>query len=331
MPRRTRRQRTATLWSKQGLTWKDLARRIYQDMNEDSLYGHCAELAYYFLFSVFPLLVFLTTLLGYMAGESAALRMELFGYLRRIAPSGEVFGLLINTLNEITQGRDGVKLYLSLVIALWVASTGMIAIGRTLNRACGLRETRPWWNRRLTALILTVIFSAFIISALALMLYGHALVGFIADRLAVDPFLETLWSFLQWPVVLVFLLVSFEMIYNYAPNLGKSPHRVWGTPGAVFGVALFVLATWGLRSYLAQFGAINMAYGSLGAVIVLLLWFYFIALAILMGGEVNSELARARGELRERQGLPAIEPKPPRRPRRLPRLTRPGRRREASG
>ncbi len=140
MPRRTRRQRTATLWSKQGLTWKELAVRIYHDMNEDGLFGHCAGLAYYFLFAVFPLLVFLTTLLGYMAGESAALRMELFGYLRRIAPSGEVFGLLIDTLNEITQGRDGLKLYLSLAAALWFASNGMIAIGRTLNIACGLGD-----------------------------------------------------------------------------------------------------------------------------------------------------------------------------------------------
>ena len=329
MPRR--RRRTASLWSRQGLGWKELAGRIYRDMNEDGLYGHSAELAYYFLFSVFPLLVFLTTLLGYMAGDSAALRMELFGYLRRIAPSGEVWALLMNTLNEITQGRTGLKLYLSLFVALWVASTGMIAIGRTLNRACGLRETRPWWNRRLTALILTVIFSALIISALVLILYGHALVGFIADRLAMDPFIETVWAFLQWPVVLVFVLVSFEMVFNYAPNLGKSPHRVWWTPGAILGVTLFVAATWGLKSYLAQFGAINKAYGSLGAVIVLLLWFYFTAFAILMGGEVNSELARARAELRERQGLPAIEPKPPRRPRRLPRFTRAGRRREASG
>lgn len=314
-----------SLWSRQGLGWGDLARRIYRDMNEDGLYGHCAELAYNFLFSVFPLLVFLTTLLGYLAGESAALRVELFGYLRRIAPSGEVFALLINTLNEITQGRDGVKLYLSLAAALWFASNGMIAIGRTLNRACGLRETRPWWNRRLTAVVLTVVFAALIISALVLILFGHALFGLMASRLAVDPFLETLWALLQWPVVLVFILVSFEMIYNYAPNLGETPHRVWWTPGAVLGVSLFLAATFGLKSYLAQFTAINKAYGSLGAVIVLLLWFYFSAFAILMGGEVNSELARARGELRARQGLPAIEPRPPRRPRRLPRL--PSRRR----
>jgi uncharacterized BrkB/YihY/UPF0761 family membrane protein len=100
--------------------------------------------------------------------------------------------------------------------------------------------------------------------------------------------------------------------------LGGSPHRVWWTPGAVIGVALWLAITWGLRLYLGQFGAINKAYGSLGAVIVLLLWFYFSAFALLMGGEINSELARARNELRERQGMPAIGPaRPARAQRRL--------------
>lgn len=327
MPRR-RDRRGSSLWSRQGLTWKALAVRIYRDMNEDALYGHCAELAYTFLFSAFPLLLCLTTLLGYLAGSSAALRAELFGYLRAIAPTGEVYALLINTLNEITEGRGGTQLYLSLVAAVWVASNGMIVVGRTLNRACGLKETRPWWNRRLTAIVLTVAFSALVVSALVLILYGNAIGSTLAVRVGLGPAFHLAWNLLQWPLVLVFLVVSFEMVYNYAPNLGDTPHRVWWTPGAIAGVAIWLAATWGLRLYLGQFGAINKAYGSLGAVIVLLLWFYFSAFALLMGGEINSELARARNEQREKQGLPAIGPsRPPRAHRRLAERLR--RRREA--
>lgn len=326
--RRIRIRDIGSLWSLQGLSPRQLVVRIYRDMNEDSLYGHCAELAYTFLFSAFPLLLFLTTLLGYLAGESAALRVELFAYLRAVSPTPAVFALLVTTLEEITQGRDGTKLYLSLVVAVWVASNGMIVVARTLNKACGLKETRPWWQRRLTAVVLTFSFSALVISALVLIFYGNAIGSTLAARVGLGSAFHLLWRLLQWPLVLVFLVVSFEMVYNYAPNLGNSPHRVWGTPGAVIGVGLWLAATWGLRLYMAQFGVINKAYGSLGAVIVLLLWFYLSAFALLMGGEVNSELARARAELRQRQGLPPDgQPQPP--PPRPRRLSRRQRRREA--
>jgi membrane protein len=304
------------LWSRQGLGWRQLAVRIYRDMNEDSLYGHCAELAYTFLFSAFPLLLFLTTLLGYLAA-SAGLRAELFGYLRTIAPSQGVYELLVNTLDEIARGRGGTQLYLSLAAAVWVASNGMIVVGRTLNQACGLRETRPWWNRRLTAIVLTFAFSALVVAALVLILYGNAIGGSLAARGGRGWVFQLLWNLLQWPLVVLFLVVSFEMVYNYAPNLGSTPHRAWWTPGAVTGVSLWLAVTWGLKLYLAQFGVINKAYGSLGAVIVLLIWFYLSAFALLMGGEINSELARARNELRERQGLPPIgASRPPRAQRR---------------
>jgi membrane protein len=193
----------------------------------------------------------------------------------------------------------------------------MIVVGRTLNQACGLRETRPWWNRRLTAIVLTFAFSALVVAALVLILYGNAIGGSLAARVGLGWVFQLLWNLLQWPLVVLFLVVSFEMVYNYAPNLGSTPHRAWWTPGAVTGVSLWLAVTWGLKLYLAQFGVINKAYGSLGAVIVLLIWFYLSAFALLMGGEINSELARARNELRERQGLPPIgASRPPRAQRR---------------
>lgn len=285
-----------SLWTRGGLTWKELGVRLWRQVYEDELLGRSAELSYFFLFSVFPLMLFLTTLLGYLAGASTALRWNLFWYIARVSPSEDVTALLTNTLNEVTVARSGFKLYLSLFAAVWIASNGMIAVGRTLNTACGLKETRRWWKRRIISIVLTVVFSILIICALAVIFYGGAIAGILAESLG--TFFAVAWHVMKWPLVLVFVILSFEMVYNYAPNLGESPSRQWGTPGAITAVVLFLLASFGLRLYLVYFRAYSTAYGSLGAVILLMIWFYLTGFAILMGGEVNSEIGKEISRLR---------------------------------
>lgn len=290
-----------SLWTRAGLTWKQLGMRLWRQIWEDEVLGRCAELAYFFLFSIFPLLLFLTTLLGYLAEASAELRWNLFQYLARVSPSADVTALLNNTLTEITVARTGAKLYLSLFVAVWVASNGMLAVSRTLNTACGFKETRPWWKRRIMAIVLTVTVAILIVCALVLFFYGGAIGKAIAENLGIGAAFSVIWGVVQWLLVLVFVVIGFEMVYNYAPNLGDSPNRQWGTPGAVTGVALWLLASLGLRLYLSYFYAYTTAYGSLGAVILLLVWFYLSAFALLMGGEVNSEIGR---ELAAKRGEP---------------------------
>jgi len=285
-----------SLWTRGGLTWKELGVRLWRQIYEDELLGRCAELAYFFLFSAFPLLLFLTTLLGYLAGASAALRWNLSWYLARISPSQDVTELLTQTLQEVTVAKSGWKLYLSLFAAIWIASNGMIAVGRTLNIACGLKETRRWWKRRIISVVLTIVFAALIISALGAIFYGGAIANLLAEYLG--PFVAVTWHVMRWPLVLVFVIISFEMVYNYAPNLGEGSSRQWGTPGAVTAVALWLLASFGLRLYLAYFHSYSTAYGSVGVIIVLLTWFYFTGFAILMGGEVNSEIGKEISRLK---------------------------------
>jgi membrane protein len=292
-----------SLWTRGGLTLKDLVRRIFLQIYEDQILGHCAELAYYFLFSLFPLLLFLTTLLGYLAEANAELRVNLFTYLARISPSQEIVNLLASTLGEITQGKGGAKLSIGFLVAIWASSNGMLAIGNTLNIACGLKESRPWWKRRIGAIVLTITFAGLLISALAMMILGGAIGEALAQRVGLGTLFAVLWRILQWPLVLVFLFVSFEIVYNYAPNLGSHPHREWGSPGAATAVVLWLGASFGYRVYLGYFHAYSKTYGSLGAVILLLIWFYMTGFALLMGGEVNSEIARARGELPKKEPI----------------------------
>ncbi len=292
-----------TLWTRAGLTWRQLGMRLWRQIWEDEVLGRCAELAYFFLFAAFPLLLFLTTLLGYLAGASAQLRWSLFWYIARLSPSQEVTSLLANTLNEITVAKSGLKLYASLAAAIWVASNGMIAVGRTLNTAYGFRETRRVWIRRPLAMVLTVAFAVLLVAALVLVFYGGVIADALAVRFTGGPFLVVAWHLLRWPLVIAFLVLSFDLVYNWAPNLRGSMDRYWFTPGAVTGVVLLLAVSLALRAYLAHFHQLTTAYGSLGAVILLLLWFYLIGFAILMGGEVNSEIAREIDARNERAGI----------------------------
>lgn len=281
-----------TLWSRGGLGWRELGIRLFRQIYEDELLARCAELAYFFLFAIFPLLLFLTTLLGY-AGAQTGLRADLFRLISRFSPSRDVTTLLRGTLDEITKGRNTAKLSLSLLVALWVSSNGMLAVSRTLNHAYGLKETRRWWWRRLVALALTLSFSLLVVFALALIFSGGSLGEALADRVGLGVAFYVAWHVLvRWPLIVLFLVVSFEMVYNFAPNLGRKPNRHWVTPGGVAGVALWLLACYGLRLYLAYFRSYTTTYGSLGGVILLLVWFYLTAFAILMGGEINSEIGR---------------------------------------
>jgi membrane protein len=282
------------------MSWRELGLRLWRQIWEDEVLGRCAELGYFFLFSIFPLLLFLTTLLGYLAGASAQLRWNLFWYIARLSPTEDVTALLANTLNEITVARSGVKLYASLIAALWVASSGMLAAGRALNAAYGLRETRRVWIRRPLCLALTVAFAGLLAGALVLIFYGGVIADALASRILFGPLLIVLWNLLRWPLVLLFLVTSFDLVYNYAPNLRGTMDRHWWTPGAVTGVALFLAASAALREYLFHFHRLTTAYGSLGAVILLLIWFYLIGFAILMGGEVNSEIAKELDAREER-------------------------------
>jgi membrane protein len=291
----------SALWSFGGLGWQELGRRLWRQTFLCDIFGRCAELAYYFFFAIFPLLFFLTTLLGYLAEASAQLRSSLFDYLATVSPSPEVTALLHSILDQVTRRRGGAKLSLSLAAAVWVASNGMIAISRTLNTACGIAESRPWWWRRLIAILLTVLVSVLVVTALVMIFYGGEIGEALAVRLGIGSVFVSAWRWLQLPVSLAFLLLAFEAVYNFAPDLGQRAGRHWGTPGAVSGVALWLAASFGLRLYLAYARSYAVTYGSLGAVILLLIWFYVSAFAILAGGIVNSELAQAIAARRRAQ------------------------------
>jgi len=269
-------------------TWSGLAKRVWQRINDHDLLARAAQLSYYFLLAVFPLLIFLMTLLGYFAAAGSQLRDSLLQYLSTVMPYSAIT-LVRATLDEVTASRGGGKLSFSLLAALWVASSGMGAISDTLNVAHNVRETRPWWKVRLISVGLTVALAVLILIALTIVLYGGKLGDVIANRVGYGEAFKVAWRIGQWPIMLIFIYFTFHLIYYFAPNRPRRSNQ-WTIPGAIVGVVLWLLISFGLRAYLHFFNSYSLTYGSLGALIVLMLWFYLTGLAVLIGGEVNSEL-----------------------------------------
>lgn len=298
-----------SLWTKAGLSWSELLRRIGREIVEDDVFGRSAELAYYFLLSAFPLLLCLTSLFGHVMGQRADLRQQLFEYLEVVLPTPEVLELVSTTLEEIIEKR-GLHFSFGLVIAMFAASQGFVAIGRVLNWAYEPVGKRPFWRAQLVALGLIAGCTLLVTTALVLMFYGGSAVEDFQSQPAMVSLVHRLWSWAQLPVILAFLVAAFELIYNFAPA-GLDRRRLhWTSPGAIVGVGIWIAASEGFRYYLGKFDLYTWAYGSLGALIVLLLWFYLTGFAILIGGEINSEIVKA---LAEREGRRPKSPTPRRR------------------
>jgi membrane protein len=265
----------------------DRVKRVIRRVNDDEVFGRAAQLSYYFLLALFPLFLVLVNLLGYVAQPGTGFRAKLISYLAAVMPSSAVT-LVSKTLDEISAASGTGKVSLGLLAALWAASNGMGAISQTLNTAYNVKETRPWWKVRLISVLLTVALAILIIAALAIVLYGGSIGEALGNQYGFSSFFTTVWNILQWPIALGFVLATFNLIYNFAPDL-TSKQRRWFTPGAFVGVALWLLISFGFRIYLRYFDSYSLTYGSLGAVIVLMLWFYLTGVAILIGGEVNCE------------------------------------------
>ena len=281
-------------WEFGGLTWKELGKRVWRRSGKDDVIGRSAQLSYFFLFSLFPLLFFLTSVLGYFTSSGPELRESMLRYLRTVVP-GKVHVLIQDTLIEITESSSGGKTFFGLLVAMWVASRGVDAIMSALNAAYGVKESRPWWKSQLIAFGLTVAIAVLIISALAVLLYGEGVGFLLAGKLGLGGAFTTTWNILQWPIVLAFVLITFALVYYYAPNV-KEIKWQWITPGSVLGLSLWLLISYGFRMYIRYFDTYSTAYGSLGAVMILLLWLYLTGAAILFGGELNAVIENAAAE-----------------------------------
>ncbi len=278
-------------WKPRDLSWVDLGKRVWSEMTRDDVFGDAAKLAYYFLLALFPLLIFLTSIIGMIIGSGTGMRRMFFNYLSRVMPSG-AFELIDKTMWEVSTASGAGKLSFGFLAALWAASSGMGAITQALNTAFDVEEKRSWWRQRVVAVGLTLTLSILIIAALAIVLGGAKIADHLASLSIIGEASAIVWKISQWPIALAFMLLAFALIYYFAPNLRRKKWKLI-TPGSVTGVALWLAVSFAFKAYLHFFNSYSKTYGSLGAVIVLMLWLYLTGLAVLIGGEINSEIDNA--------------------------------------
>lgn len=287
-------QQVRSLWSLGGLTWSQLSRRIWGGTSKTDLFDRAYELAYNFLLAVFPMFLFLFSLCGIFVRESGKLRTDLLVYLQLAVPPA-AYQLLHHTLEEITRNPQAGKLTFGILFALFSGSAGTTQLISTLNGAYEVRETRSWVKVHLISLGLTIAISILIIAALLLLLVGGQAIAYLGQISDMGMVAFCTAKVLQWTFSLGFVVFAFALVYYFAPDV-EEQHWYWITPGSVFGLAIWALASAALRVYLHFFNTYSTTYGSLGAVIILMLWFYLTGLAILFGGQINATIEHAAAE-----------------------------------
>lgn len=272
---------------KAGLT--EVLKRTYGKIVNDELLSHAAQVAFYFTFSLFPLLLFLTTVFGLVMNKDAVLKTELFTYLEKVMPHS-AFGLLRSTIDEVATEWSGGTLTAGLLIALWSASAGMDSLRVTLNASYGIKETRSFFHTKLNSILLTLALGTLLVVTMSLIFYGSGVLHWILPGLP-----SALTSILSYALIISALLLGFALVYNVVPN-HPTFHWQWFSHGAFLAISLWLAISYGFRLYLAFFDRYARTYGSLGAVIILMLWFYLTAVVVLIGGAVNSVIRDLRTE-----------------------------------
>lgn len=274
------------------ISWTEVFERTWKEADEDDVFGRSAQLAYYFFLALFPLLICVVTVLGILAGKAAHVQDAVLDFLAGVVP-GSASTLIQKTLTEVNQAHATSKLSISLVFSLWSASAGMSAIMDTLNAEYEVHEGRSFIKRNAVALGLTLAVAVLLIGAVAIVLAG----GPTAETFS-GGMVKIVIKVVQWPVAIALVLLGFALVYFFAPDV-KEQKWHWITPGAIAGVALWLVASFALKAYLHFFDSYSATYGSLGAVIILLLWFYVSGASLLFGAEINSvieDAAAAEGE-----------------------------------
>ncbi|RPJ84567.1 MAG: YihY/virulence factor BrkB family protein [Acidobacteria bacterium] len=270
------------------LAWSELFKRTVKESIDDGITGLAAQLAYYFFLALFPALLFLVALASYFPLEN--LMDEITGALSRFAP-GDVLAIVQEQLKMISNSQHGGLLTIGFIGTLWSVSSAMAGIIDTLNKAYEIQETRPFWKVRLMSAGLTIAVGLFVLISFALIVVGPQLAEPVAEYFGLGPAFAWTWKVVQWPIVFLLVSVALGFIYYFGPDAEQQWE--WITPGSLLATLLWVAASLGFRFYVTNFGNYNETYGTIGGVIIALLWLYITGIVILIGAELNAEIEHA--------------------------------------
>ncbi|MCJ0933336.1 YihY/virulence factor BrkB family protein [Virgibacillus halodenitrificans] len=258
-------------------------KQLYSKMEETDVFGLAAQLAYFFLLSLFPFLLFVLTLVGYLPiGE-----ISIIEFVGTYAPP-QINELINTNITQLVNERNGSLLSFSIIGTLWSASNGVNAIMRGFNRAYEVDEDRSFITSRIIAIILTVAMVVIILTAFLLPIFGKMIGVYLFSFIGMSDGFITVWQAMRWIVSSVVFFIVFLALYKLAPNTRiYFKNAIWG---AIFATVFWQLTSLGFSYYVSSIGNYSATYGSLGTVIVLMIWFYLSGIILMMGGVINAVL-----------------------------------------
>ncbi|NRR27619.1 YihY family inner membrane protein [Bacillus velezensis] len=246
-----------------------------------------AELAYFFLLSLFPLMIFMLTLTAYLPISAE----DVLGAVDQYAPDSAMS--MVKSITEQTLNkRSGGLLSFGIIAVIWSASNGMNAIVRAFNHAYEVEENRSFIIIRLTSIFLTIAMVVTILIALLLPVFGREIGMLAADFIGASGLFLQVWSVVRWGISPLILLIVFTALYIFAPNKKLSLRFV--LPGAVFAAAGWIIVSMLFSFYVGTFANYSATYGSIGGIIVLMIWFYLTGTLLILGGEINALLHKRK-------------------------------------
>jgi membrane protein len=294
-------------------SWFGVLKRTISEFRADNVTDWAAALTYYGVLAIFPAVIALVSILG-LVGHSAT--QPLIANLGKLAPgpAQQIFTSAIENLQR-SRGAAGILFIVGIAGAIWSASGYIAAFMRASNAIYDVDEGRPIWMTLPVRVGVTLVLLALLaISAIAVVMTG-GLAQQVGKLLGIGSSAVTVWDIAKWPVLLLIVSLMFSILYWAAPNV-KHPGFRWLSPGGVFAVAVWVVASAAFAFYVANFSSYNKTYGALAAVIIFLVWLWISNIAVLLGAEWNAEIERAR---QIEAGHPADE-EPFIEPRRRPKL-----------
>ena len=270
-----------------------------KEILDDGILGLSAQTAYYFFFSLFPLFLFMAPLLG-LFGDKQERFNWLMANLASAVP-GESIKLMEGVVKDVVFSESAPGMMsIGALLALWSGSNIFGSLMDALNRAYDIKETRPFWKKKLISIAAALFSGVIILSATIVMVGGEDLARAIGTRMGLGESGVKLWTVLQFPIAFAFLVATAWCTFYFLPNLRQDRMQV--LVGAIITTLVWLLVTLLFRAYVQNFGSYNKTYGTLGGVIALLTWMYLSMLVILSGGELLAEIQAGTGALNTRRG-----------------------------
>ena len=266
-------------------------KRTFQQFSVDNISDWAAALTYYGVLSIFPGVLVLVSVLGMLSNNG---QQSVQTTVQQIAPNQQLQQLVQTVLNQVQDpGKAGVAAFIGVVLAFWSASGYIAAFMRASNAVYDVPEGRPIWKTLPIRLGVTAVIGVMLVVSVLIVVFTGDIARVIGEKIGMGGVAVTVWGIVKWPVLIILVSLMFALLYWASPNAKTGGFR-WVSPGGLFAVLLWILASVAFAIYLANFANYNKTYGTLGGVIAFLVWLWITNIAILLGAELDAELERGR-------------------------------------